>query len=125
MVFYSPQERKTEYKLPLKISCKACHSPVGNEGNGMMLILPSLIDFSETQGEHGRLPDAFKPTFHQYYGTRIRDIQDDLPKFSGKKNEGPLNRAGEEKIEKDEKEKKRKEEEEQKKEEDGKRHKSE
>lgn len=38
MVFYSPQEKKTEYKVPLKISCKQCHSPVGNEGNSMMLV---------------------------------------------------------------------------------------
>lgn len=112
MVFYSPQEKKTEYKIPLKISCKQCHSPVGNEGDNMMLILPALIDFSKKQDSHGRLPDCFKPTFHQYYNTRIRDIEDELPKFEGKKNEGPLNEAAKEKMAKDEEKKKKEEEEE-------------
>lgn len=43
MVFYSPQEKKTEYKLPLKISCKHCHSPVANEGNHMILASPKAF----------------------------------------------------------------------------------
>ena len=38
LVFYSPQEKVTEYKLPVKLSCKHCHSPMGNEGNNMMLV---------------------------------------------------------------------------------------
>lgn len=78
--------------------------------------MPSLIDFSETQHTHGRLPECFKPTFHQYYETRIRDIEDDLPKFEGKKNEKPLNGAAEQKMKEDAEKKEKKEKEEKSKE---------
>lgn len=76
LVFYSPQHKRNGYAVPCKLSCRHCHSPVGNEGGNMMLVLPALIDFSTTASEReGRLPDAFRPTFHQYYDTRIRDIE--------------------------------------------------
>ena len=58
-----------------------------------------MIDFEgegKDSSEGGRLPQAFMPTFHQYYHTRIRDIEDDLPKFGAEKGEEPLNKAGEE-----------------------------
>ncbi|BFZ55547.1 hypothetical protein PYCC9005_002588 [Savitreella phatthalungensis] len=112
LVFYSPQEKVTEYKLPLKISCKQCHSPIGNEGNNMILIAPALIEFENETGDSkdgGRLPEAFKPDFHQYYGTRIRDIEDDLPKFGAEQGKDPLNKAAEEMCRKQEREKEHKE----------------
>ena len=57
-----------------------------------------MIDFEgegKDSSDGGRLPQAFRPTFHQYYHTRIRDIEDDLPKFGAEKGKEPLNSAGE------------------------------
>ncbi|CCG80532.1 Putative uncharacterized protein [Taphrina deformans PYCC 5710] len=109
LVFFSPQEKRDGYRVPCKLSCRFCHSPIGNEGNNMMLVLPALIDFDNPadghQGPDGRLPDAFKPTFHQYYETKIREIEDDLPKFKYEKNNGPLNDAAVEYKKKSEAEK--------------------
>jgi hypothetical protein len=48
----------------------------------MWLSFPSLFDF----GFPPKVPKAFKPTCHIFYGSRFIDISDDLPKWFGHKN---------------------------------------
>ena len=43
---------------------------------------PTLFDFGKTGG----VPEVFKPTCHLFYGARVVDVSDDLPKWSGHKN---------------------------------------
>ena len=107
--FHTPPTSKSRgfLKLPLKVSCKKCHSPVANEGNNMFLVLPTLVEF-EGHGD-GSLPDTFKPKFHQYYDTRIREIDDDLPKFGAERGAEPLNDAAKKMVAEEKKEKKEKE----------------
>jgi hypothetical protein len=70
----------------------------------MMLIHPTLLEFD------GNWPEAFKPTFHQYYVERIRDINDDLPKYDGKKGDEPINKAAEKQVQENETKKKKEDE---------------
>lgn len=51
----------------------------------MMLMFPPLFKF-----ERPRLPDAFKPSCHIFYGQRIIDVKDGKPKFEGHKDQSPL-----------------------------------
>jgi len=90
LIFYNPHDKATEYKLPCKISCARCHAPIADEGRKMMLMLPSHIEF-----EMNLLPGPFRATHHMFYGSRVEDVNDDLPKFLGKKRECPYD--GEEK----------------------------
>jgi len=48
----------------------------------MWLAFPSLFDF----GQGSKIPDSFKPSCHLFYGMRVFDMNDDLPKWSGHKN---------------------------------------
>jgi hypothetical protein len=52
----------------------------------MWLAFPSLFDF----GTPPRVPEAFRPTFHIFYGMRVADVDDGLPKWSGHKGESTL-----------------------------------
>ena len=47
----------------------------------MWLAFPTLFDF----GDPPSVPDAFAPTCHIFYGSRVQDIDDNLPKWSGHK----------------------------------------
>ena len=44
----------------------------------MMMVLPTTISF----GDAG-VPDTFKPTAHVFYGSRVLDMIDGVPKWSG------------------------------------------
>ncbi len=68
---------------PCKVSCALCGTLVADEGRRMWLAFPSLFDF----GTEGPVPEPFKPTCHIFYGLRVIDISDGLPKWSGQKNE--------------------------------------
>ena len=48
----------------------------------MWMAFPTLFDF----GEAGEVPKAFQPTCHIFYGQRVVDMADGLPKWSGHKN---------------------------------------
>jgi hypothetical protein len=52
----------------------------------MWLAFPSLFNF----GGVSKVPTKFKPTCHIFYGMRVIDINDDLPKWSGHKNHSEL-----------------------------------
>ena len=80
--FYNSELDKHERILPCKVSCTRCGTLIADEGCNMWLAFPSLFDF----GSASKVPVKFKPTCHIFYGMRIIDIADDLPKWSGHKD---------------------------------------
>lgn len=79
--FFNSEQGLPERILPCKVSCAKCGTPIADEGRRMWLAFPTLFDFGHTE-----VPDSFKPTCHIFYGTRVVDLSDDLPKWSGHKN---------------------------------------
>ncbi len=63
-----------------------CGTLIADEGRNMWLAFPSLFDF----GTSPQVPKAFRPTCHIFYGMRVMNIADDLPKWSGHKNQSTL-----------------------------------
>ena len=84
--FYNGELNEHERILPCKVSCALCGTPIADEGRNMWLAFPSLFDFGTTL----KVPDTFKPTCHIFYGARMIDLNDDLPKWSGHKNRSVL-----------------------------------
>ena len=80
--FYNNELNKHERILPCKVSCALCGTPIADEGRNMWLAFPSLFDF----GHVPRVPTKFLPTYHIFYSMRVIDMNDDLPKWSGHKN---------------------------------------
>ncbi|MCG8683470.1 MAG: GFA family protein [Desulfobacterales bacterium] len=86
LVFYNSEQNKRDRILPCKISCGRCGTPIADEGRRMWLAFPELFNF----GYPAKVPEAFKPTCHIFYGARVIEAQDDLPKWSGHKNDSDL-----------------------------------
>ncbi|WDP84760.1 MAG: GFA family protein [Desulfobacter sp.] len=82
LVFFNSELGRRERILPCKVSCGNCGTPIADEGRRMWLAFPSLFDFQHP----AKVPDPFKPTCHLFYGNRVIDLQDDLPKWAGHKN---------------------------------------
>jgi hypothetical protein len=80
--FYNSEQKINARIPPCKVSCGLCGTPIADEGRRMWLSFPSLFDF----GFPPKVPKAFKPTCHIFYGSRFIDISDDLPKWFGHKN---------------------------------------
>ena len=80
--FFNSEQSISDRILPCKVSCSLCGAPIADEGRRMWLSFPSLFEF----GFPPKVPKAFKPTCHIFYGSRVIDISDDLPKWSGHKN---------------------------------------
>ncbi|KAL1673068.1 Mss4-like protein [Schizophyllum commune] len=90
LAFYHLADSSHERKLPCKIACRTCRSPVMDEGRKILVIYPSLIDFDELPG---RLTPAeakkkFFPTCHIFYEQRVDDYVDGKTKYKGHKEEG-------------------------------------
>jgi hypothetical protein len=51
-----PTEKTAEHKLPCKVRCSFCHSPIMDEGRNMILLFPSLIKFKSKKER-----ENFKP----------------------------------------------------------------
>ena len=83
--FFNSELNIPERRLPCKVSCRACGTLVADEGRTMWLAFPTLFDF----GIPPRVPEAFKPTCHIFYGMRAMDVADDLPKWAGHKDKSP------------------------------------
>ena len=81
--FYNSTLDRHERLLPCKVSCTRCDTLIADEGRNMWLAFPTLFDF----GTPPRVPEAFKPTCHIFYGMRVMEIDDGLPKWSGHKAE--------------------------------------
>ncbi|MEA2625896.1 MAG: hypothetical protein QOD06_1941 [Candidatus Binatota bacterium] len=80
--FYSGVLRRAVREPPCKVSCVLCGTPIADEGRRMWLAFPTLFEFSAK----GEIPEAFRPTCHIFYGQRVADVDDGLPKWSGHKN---------------------------------------
>jgi len=76
--WYDPTDKSIEHKLPCKVRCSFCHSPIMDEGRNMILLFPSLVHL-KTDADKAN----FKPRCHMFYGQRVMDIPDGLPKWSG------------------------------------------
>jgi hypothetical protein len=86
LYFYNGHLDKQERILPCKVSCALCRTPIADEGRRMWLAFPSLFDF----GTPPQVPQAFRPTCHIFYGMRVVDMNDGLPKWSGHRNASAL-----------------------------------
>ena len=93
--WYDSSEKTTKHKLPCKVSCAYCQSPIMDEGRNMILLFPSLIKFESKEDR-----DKFAPTYvhflipysrlrlwhlscHMFYPMRQVDIPDGKPKWTG------------------------------------------
>jgi len=54
--WYDPSSKSTEHKLPCKVRCSFCHSPIMDEGRNMILLFPSLIKFKSQQDKENFAP---------------------------------------------------------------------
>ena len=77
--FYNGDLNSAERILPCKVSCARCGTPIADEGRNMWLAFPSLFEF----GSPPRVPQSFMPTCHIFYGSRVFDMDDGLPKWAG------------------------------------------
>ncbi|NNL84733.1 MAG: GFA family protein [Myxococcales bacterium] len=80
--FYNSDQNVQERRAPCKVSCRSCGTLLADEGRNMWLAFPTLFEF----GAPPRVPEAFKPTCHIFYGSRVVSVADDLPKWSGHKD---------------------------------------
>jgi hypothetical protein len=80
--FFNSEQGLQERIPPCKVSCGRCGTPIADEGRRMWLAFPPLFDF----GLQIEVPDSFKPSCHIFYGMRVMDIWDELPKWSGHQN---------------------------------------
>ncbi len=58
LVWYDSGEKTTRHKLPCKITCSYCRSPIMDEGRNMILLFPSLINFKGNKEDMAK----FAPT---------------------------------------------------------------
>ena len=97
---------KTPTPLPRKTSCRACGSPMFDEGNNMIMAFPPNFEFARTQSEldnfnkktkgsgddhsHGKgeeggkqlgMPEVLKPGCHIFYERRVMDYIDGKTKW--------------------------------------------
>ncbi len=79
---YSATRRGESDVPPRKLACARCGTWIADEGRRMWLAFPELFEF----GDPPRVPDAFRPTCHIFYGSRVLDIADPLPKWAGHKD---------------------------------------
>lgn len=77
LAWYDSQEKTTRHKLPCKVSCEYCRTPIMDEGNNKILLYPTLIKF---KNEKDREP--FAAQYHMFYPQRVVDINDGLPKWT-------------------------------------------
>jgi hypothetical protein len=92
--FYHAETRMAGRRLPCKLSCEKCRSPIADEGRRMFLAFGPLFDF----GLPSRVPAAFAPTCHIFYGARVIDVDDGRPKFLGHKEASALWKEGSDDI---------------------------
>ena len=84
--FFSSAHNRYERSLPCKVSCSLCGTPIADEGRNMWLAFPTLFDF----GAPPQVPVEYRPTCHIFYGMRVMDVVDGLPKWSGHKDRSTL-----------------------------------
>ncbi|KAL8846088.1 MAG: hypothetical protein Q9221_008797 [Calogaya cf. arnoldii] len=76
--WYESSEKTCVHKLPCKVSCAYCRTPIMDEGRNMILLFPTLIDFKNAEDRKN-----FDPSCHMFYTRRVLDINDGKPKWTG------------------------------------------
>ncbi len=84
--FYSGALGRPRRVLPCKVTCALCGTPIADEGRRMWLAFPTLFDF----GSPPRVPAPFWPSCHIFYGMRVMDVADALPKWDEHKGRSRL-----------------------------------
>ncbi|KAI0852288.1 Mss4-like protein [Daldinia vernicosa] len=77
LAFYHAPDKTTAHRLPCKVSCAYCRSPIMDEGRNMVLMFPGIIKFGDA--ERRKLFDA---QCHIFYSQRVVDMHDGKPKWS-------------------------------------------
>jgi hypothetical protein len=85
LFFFNSERGRAEHLLPCKLSCNVCRTPIADEGRRMFLAFGPLFDF----GFPARIPAAFEPSCHIFYGARVIDVDDGKPKYLGHKGSQP------------------------------------
>ena len=83
--WYDPSTKSLAHQLPCKVRCSFCHSPIMDEGRNMILLFPSLVHLKTDEDKA-----YFKPRCHMFYGQRVMDVPDGLPKWSGLSGDSDL-----------------------------------
>ena len=60
--WYESSEKTCVHKLPCKVSCAYCRTPIMDEGRNMILLFPTLIDFENDEDKKNFEP-SYAPTF--------------------------------------------------------------
>ncbi|KAK0738190.1 Mss4-like protein [Schizothecium vesticola] len=84
--WYDAAAKSTTHHLPCKVQCAYCRTPVMDEGRNMILLFPTLIEGINT--DEGR--SAFKAGCHMFYGQRVVEVRDGLPKWKGMNDDSVL-----------------------------------
>ncbi|KAK1826278.1 Mss4-like protein [Podospora conica] len=84
--WYDAGAKSQAHKLPCKVQCAYCRTPIMDEGRNMVLLFPTLVEGINT-GE-GR--EAFKAGCHMFYKQRVVDVRDGLPKWAGMNDDSEL-----------------------------------
>jgi hypothetical protein len=84
LCFYNSDLNRADRTLPCKVRCGRCGAPIADEGRTMWLAFPALFELGH------EIPKAFRPTCHIFYGSRVIDVHDELPKWSGHKDASTL-----------------------------------
>lgn len=58
---YESSEKTTRHKLPCKVSCAYCRSPIMDEGRNMILLFPSLLRFKSRAEKERFDPTCVSP----------------------------------------------------------------
>ncbi|KAG1804762.1 Mss4-like protein [Suillus plorans] len=92
--FFSTTTKNTCHHVPCKVSCEICRAPLFDEGKRTVLAYPSGFKFppiearlNTTDAKDG---EAFQPSCHIFYGQRIMEVCDGIPKWSGHKDDSEL-----------------------------------
>ena len=81
--FYHAPARREAREQPCKVACGICGTLIADEVRRMWLAFPSLFGFQT-------VPAAFRPSAHIFYSSRVMDVDDGLPKWSGHKGDSRL-----------------------------------
>ncbi len=104
--WYESSEKTCVHKLPCKVSCAYCRTPIMDEGRNMILLFPTLINFKSPEDRKNFeitwasinpgtmhctwLIWGFNHSCHMFYPRRVLDIPDGKPKWTGISNESEL-----------------------------------
>lgn len=67
--FFNGALKRPERIQPWKVRCGRCGTPIADDGRTMWMAFSTLFDF----GEPPRVPEAFRPICHIFYGSRVID----------------------------------------------------